>query len=52
MATITVGGTGRATIRVSETLDARVSGAGSVAYIGEPSVSQDVSAAGKVTKVG
>ena len=50
--TITVDGASRATVRVSEALEARVGGAGSIEYIGSPTVSQDVTGAGRVTKAG
>jgi predicted ester cyclase len=52
VAVVTVGGASQATVRVSETLEAHVSGAGQVNYIGDPAVSQQVSGTGRVTKVG
>ena len=51
-ARIVVDGAGEAVLRVSETLDVHVDGAGSVEYIGNPTVSQDVSIAGEVTAIG
>ena len=50
-ATVIVDGASKATVRVGETLDVRVGGAGSVEYVGDPTVSQEVSAAGKVTAI-
>jgi hypothetical protein len=49
-AKIGVGGAGSAIVNVSEALDAEVSGSGSVEYIGDPTVNQDVSGAGRVSK--
>ena len=40
----------RALKDASEALDARVSGAGSVEYVGDPTVEQEVSGAGRVSK--
>ncbi|MDQ3656120.1 MAG: DUF2807 domain-containing protein [Chloroflexota bacterium] len=51
VASVTVEGASQATVRVSERLEAQVSGAGSIAYIGDPEVSQQVSDAGSLTKV-
>ena len=51
-ASITASGAAQATVNVSESLDARVSGAARVEYVGDPSVTQDVSAAGSLTNVG
>ncbi len=47
---VDVGGTGSAIVNVSDQLDAKVSGAGSVEYIGDPTVNQDVSGTGEVSK--
>lgn len=47
---VDVGGTGSAIVNVSEELDAKVSGAGSVEYVGDPTVQQDVSGTGEVSE--
>ena len=47
---IDVAGSGSALVNVSEELDAKISGVGSVEYIGDPTVSQDVSGVGRVSK--
>ena len=47
-ATVTIGGAGKAVVRVSDHLDARVSGVGSVEYIGDPRVTQHTSGVGSV----
>jgi carbon monoxide dehydrogenase subunit G len=47
---IAVGGSGSAIVNVSDELDAKVSGSGSVEYVGDPTVNQDVSGAGRVRK--
>ena len=49
-ATIDVRGSGLATVNVSDELEAKVSGSGSVEYIGDPMVQQEVSGAGEVRK--
>jgi Putative auto-transporter adhesin, head GIN domain len=49
-ATIDVRGSGLATVNVSDELEAEVSGSGSVEYIGDPMVQQEVSGAGEVRK--
>ena len=49
-ATIDVRGSGLATVNVSDELEAEVSGSGSVEYIGDPTINQDVSGAGEVSK--
>lgn len=51
-ASLVVAGASQATVRVSETLEANISGAGRVAYYGDPSVTQEVSGAGRLIKVG
>jgi hypothetical protein len=43
-------GSGSAIVNVSEELGAKVSGIGSVEYIGDPTVNQDVSGVGAVRK--
>ena len=52
VASVTASGAAQASVNASESLDARVSGAARVEYVGDPSVTQDVSAAGSLTKVG
>jgi hypothetical protein len=49
-ARIDVEGAGSAIVNVSGQLDAEVSGVGSVEYVGDPTVNQDVSEAGRVNK--
>ena len=49
-ATVTVSGTGRAIVRVDETLKVGISGAGGVDYIGNPQVQSEVSGLGKVSR--
>jgi hypothetical protein len=43
-------GAGSAVVNVSEVLEAKISGAGSVEYIGDPTVHQEVSGVGRVSK--
>jgi hypothetical protein len=52
LASVTASGASQVTVNVSESLDAHVSAAASVKYIGDPAVSEDVSAAGSLTNVG
>ncbi len=47
---IDVKGTGAAVVNVSEELDAEISGIGSVEYIGDPNVKQDVNGLGRISK--
>jgi hypothetical protein len=47
---IGVSGSGSAIVNASEELDANVSGAGSVEYVGDPTVEQNTSVAGRVSK--
>jgi Putative auto-transporter adhesin, head GIN domain len=49
-AKIDAGGSGSALVNVSDELEAEVSGSGSVEYVGDPTVDQDVSGAGRVGK--
>ena len=49
-ARLTVRGAGGATVRASNALNVKVSGAGMVEYFGNPTVSQDISGAGRVTR--
>jgi hypothetical protein len=50
-ATVRLSGLGSATVRVSEILDAVVSGTGSIEYYGNPRVSQRVSGLGSVRRL-
>jgi hypothetical protein len=52
LASVTASGASQVTVNVTESLDARVSGAARVEYIGDPAVTEDVSAAGRLTNVG
>jgi len=52
LASVTASGASQVTVNVSESLDAHVSAAASVKYIGDPAVSEDVSAAGSLSNVG
>jgi hypothetical protein len=47
---INVAGAGLAVVNVSEELDAEISGVGSVEYIGDPTVKQDVFGVGQVSR--
>jgi Putative auto-transporter adhesin, head GIN domain len=47
---VTINGAGNAVVEVSDALDVRISGAGDVAYIGDPKVAQSISGTGKVHK--
>ncbi len=47
---INVLGSGSAIVNVCDVLDAKVNGIGSVEYIGDPTVNQDVSGVGAVRK--
>ena len=49
-AEISIRGAGNAVLRVSDRLDATVSGVGSVEYIGDPQVSKDISGVGTVKR--
>lgn len=49
-ATVKVSGTGKAVVQASETLDATVSGVGSVEYIGAPKITSHVTGVGTVRK--
>jgi hypothetical protein len=49
---IDISGLGRATVRVSETLDVSISGGGSVNYFGDPEVNQQISGVGSVEQLG
>ncbi len=52
LASVTASGASQVIVNVSESLDARVSGAARVEYIGDPAVTEDVSAAGSLSNVG
>jgi hypothetical protein len=52
VASVTASGASQVTVNVTESLDARVSGAARVEYTGDPAVTEDVSAAGRLTNVG
>jgi hypothetical protein len=52
IASVTASGAARVTVNVNESLDAQVSGAARVEYIGDPAVTEDISAAGSLTNVG
>jgi Putative auto-transporter adhesin, head GIN domain len=49
-ARLEVSGSGHSTINVSDKLDVKISGSGSVEYIGNPTVTQDVSGSGRLGK--
>lgn len=49
-AKVTVSGAGSARVKVRDTLDATVSGVGSIVYLGDPAVTQHVTGAGSVRK--
>jgi hypothetical protein len=50
-ARVSASGNGRATVRVADTLDVKISGSGDIAYIGNPRVATDISGAGKVNRL-
>jgi hypothetical protein len=52
LASVTASGTAQATVNVSESLDAHVSQAARVEYIGDPAVTEDVSGVGRLDNVG
>ena len=49
-AQVTVSGAGRVVVQVAKTLGIGLSGAGSVEYIGDPKVTQQISGAGRVKR--
>jgi hypothetical protein len=51
MAEVQINAAGSATIRVSETLDAIINGAGSIEYYGNPTVSQQVTGVGRINRI-
>jgi len=52
LASVTASGAAQIAVNVSESLDAHVSGAAHVEYIGDPDVTEDVSGAGSLNNVG
>jgi hypothetical protein len=52
VATVSVDGAARAIVNVSESLDASASGASSITYSGNPTVSESTSGVGSVTPAG
>ena len=52
LASVTASGASQVTVNVTESLEAHVSGAAQVEYIGDPAVIEDVSAAGSLSNVG
>ncbi len=52
LAAVTVDAAAQAVVQVSERLEATASGASSIAYIGDPAVSESTSGVGSVTKAG
>jgi hypothetical protein len=52
LASVTASGASQVIVNVTESLDARVSGAARVEYVGDPAVTEDVSAAGSIRNVG
>jgi hypothetical protein len=52
LASVTASGASQVAVNVSESLDAHVSGAARVEYAGDPAVTEDVSAAGRLSNVG
>ncbi|MFC5138973.1 head GIN domain-containing protein [Actinomycetospora rhizophila] len=49
-ADVSVGGAGTATVNAARTLDARITGVGSIVYLGDPAVTQNVSGFGTVSR--
>ncbi len=52
VSSVTASGASQVAVNVSESLDASISGAARVEYIGDPAVTEDVSAAGSLNNVG
>ena len=52
VASVVVQGAAKAAVRVSGTLNAQISGAGQIDYIGDPAITQQISGVGRLTKVG
>jgi len=50
-ATVSIAGTGSATVHVRDALDVTIEGTGSVNYIGDPQVHQNINGVGTVTRV-
>jgi hypothetical protein len=51
-ASVRISGSGNATLRVQDELNATVSGAGSIRYFGSPKITQQISGAGSVKSLG
>ena len=49
--TITINGGGKSTVKVSDTLNAIINGAGEINYIGNPKVSQQINGAGTIQQI-
>ena len=49
---MTIGGSGKATVWATESLDARVTGSGTVNYYGDPKVNVSGSGSGRVKRLG
>lgn len=49
-ANVTMSGTGSASVNVSDKLDATLSGAGAIDYVGDPTVNKNVTGAGQIRK--
>lgn len=49
-ATVSVSGAGSVHVRVRQSLDAHISGAGNLVYYGDPNVTKDVSGAGSISR--
>jgi hypothetical protein len=47
---LTVSGSGKSVVKVSDRLDVKVSGSGNVEYIGSPQVTKDISGSGNLTQ--
>jgi len=50
-AKVEINAAGSATVRVSDSLDATINGAGSINYYGNPTVSQRVAGVGRITRI-
>ena len=49
---VILNGAGGAAVKVSGTLNASISGAGSIKYIGNPEITQKINGIGKIEKIG
>jgi hypothetical protein len=52
LASVSASGASQVTVNVTESLDAHVSGAARIGYIGDPAVTQDISGVGSLSNVG